>query len=393
MNTNHSKSPQNLSDPHYIMWGNSHYFDYQGSCDQIVFENDRLQMQLRSTKKGSSWSAPTQIVLIWVPTYEVIFHFDVTASNHGDGLFKNNVDNFASMISYELSNEKFNDGLKLTYPIHNFRFDGPNGDDSYIRVIYNSIWGDGILSIDMKGNSPLFSGSKGILGSFDNPGVMILRNGTTYQGDRIYTGNRRGSYPDIGLDVIKSWQVSLGQSKLNNPSSFCEVKGSNAPWPSRNRERILQDDECAFTCDDILHPLRRQFCEADVELSGSNEWACQPSYLAPIFDANDPYAVSCPGGNCTVVSNPPPPAPAPTTTKTKSSKKNNKGSKAPTTKASTKAPKATTKAPKEATKAPTVGSPPTGELVTSSSSFINKAVSSLARRLCGLMMIMMTIIM
>jgi len=296
-----------FSDPHYLMWGGLAYYDFQGRCDNIAVDNDVLQLQYRTSNINSNWSGITQMALKWKQTNEIVFSLDVAAISDSSphGFVLNNANSlFEGVISYRVEAViTGNNGGKYMY----FTFLESSDDEkqkAFIRVEarLDNMTGLYAYDVQIRANDSIFKGSNGVLGSYDNIGIMQLRDGTQIDATSM-------SEEEI-LTVVKSWQLTPEESLFDDISDLCgyaspTVSPSDAPISSSPSTINIPEIsggfvQCPYTCEDIKHPTMKYFCEIDVELTGSKEWACSSTYLNPVFDINDRNAAVCPEGNCRV---------------------------------------------------------------------------------------------
>jgi len=279
-------------DPNYKMWNNE-YFSFQGNCDQILIDNNYLQLQVR-TRPSDNFSLISQVALKLKNPDRTIFRF-----NRGNKPVITRYD--APEFEYETKNEEFfyaqNRGIyRSPFPTHTFTFN--EGErDQYIKV--TETWHGG-FGVNVQGHKDLFGGSKGMCGNW-NAGGMTKRG----KNDGVITVTTT-----TAINAVRSWQVRVEQSSLDEPSTYCEdftehCNDESFPDASFNCYdeglRMLQDNqenstvtpmsdlECGdLSCAAITDPTMRGFCQSDVRVSGDPRWACQIDYLISDVVIPDP---------------------------------------------------------------------------------------------------------
>jgi len=270
------------------MW-NGQQFNFQGSCDHILIDNDYLQLQAR-TRPYEWYSRVTQVALKLKNPDRIVFQF---------ARGKDPIVNSESKIEYEKTFEEwFNDqGQRYRSPhsTHVFTFK-EGGYDQFIKV---TGYHHGGFCVTIMGHNNLFAGSEGMCGNWNN-GIMTKR----YEDDAFTITS------DTSYNSVQSWKVKDGESILIDPSSYCERYtgqcGDNT-FPDTtfdcydpSTRRLLNnqegstitpvsDLECSdLTCADITDQTMRAFCEEDVHLSGDPTSACQIDYLNSDMVTPDP---------------------------------------------------------------------------------------------------------
>lgn len=276
-------------DPHYATWDNSK-FDFQGSCDQIAVTNDFLEVQIRTRARGT-FSIITQAV-IWFKKTNQIFHL-----SSDTGVVTNDISTDPSAeLEYNYSDGRF----------HYINFNHVPADvDSYIRLYDRSSYG---IDLSIRGYGEYFCGSKGMMGNWDEGGVLFP-NGTKFDTTGGLAGTRSRSFP-----LAKEWSIPLSTNRLTNPTDACEATascGPDKPFPCnavRRRDRELGralESNCTTTdCTFIENAILREACEEDLILSdGDTSWTCHPAYTDPMLEDSDPCDFldgDCPSASPTV---------------------------------------------------------------------------------------------
>ena len=213
-----------MIDPHYVMWGGATYYDFQGECDNIAVDNDILQLQYCTRYIGSDWSGITQIALKWKQTSSMVFSLDATTISDSSptGIIVNNVNNFfQGVISYrEEIPPNSKDGAYMY-----FTFIETSDDEeqkAFIRVQARvDEVGTYSYDVQIKAHDSIFKGSNGILGSYDNTGIMQLRNGSQIDATSL-------SDEEI-MASVQSWELGPSENLLNGPSSICGYRSPTVP--------------------------------------------------------------------------------------------------------------------------------------------------------------------
>jgi len=259
-----------VPDPHFYAWDNS-YYDFQGGCDMIAIDNDKLQLQIR-TRPRNSWSTITEVGLLMKVSGQK-FRYSV-----GDTSAESDIDETTSNVRVDVLSPT---SYTITFL---------NALDSFIRI--NNYGGN--INLQVQGMGTIFSGSEGMLGSWDYGGVRF-RNGMQFDTRGGWSGTRERSHA-LALD----WKVpSATASLLKVHSDVCVDQrvcgiGTFDCGDIRRLSEALPD--CDATCDDTLDldptGITKSACEEDILITGENSFTCQPAYQLPIVIEADPESFS-----------------------------------------------------------------------------------------------------
>jgi len=262
-------------DPHFNIFDEPIWYDFQGGCDMIAIDNPVLQVQIRTRPRGT-YSTITQVAVEIKATGEVLKMkvdgtVDNTIGNSGVGLATYSA--FGEFHTIALGNE---------------------AEKSYIRI-YQRSYG---ITMVANGCTFYFAGSEGMCGSWDDGGVN-LSDGTPIDlsGDQGDDDKKARAFA-----LAQSWMIDPAESHLWDPSTICDPTANCGPtgggegvFPCnavRNR-RLQVNPGCTLTCADINIEQYREQCELDVLSTGDPSWACADAYIntptnwCELFDKSD----------------------------------------------------------------------------------------------------------
>jgi len=241
-------------DPHFRTWAGEAY-DFHGICDLTLLTNpyfmDGLGMDINiRTKKMQQWSyISTAVLRIEDDTFEVAGHQDGNTYwlNGKEGPSDGLLEELMTIAGYPITFSSVHSHQR-EYVIH----------ISEVEKIKFSTWKD-FVRVDFEDASKKnFHGSMGLMGSFDQKGVKLGRDGVT-----VFT-----DVDKFGMD----WQVPSAEASFFHAAdgpqypTLCELP-SKTTLRRRLAESAITEAEAELACSPVRKE-ERSMCVFDVMATG-----------------------------------------------------------------------------------------------------------------------------
>merc|ERR1711865_367633 len=165
-----------------------------------------------------------------------------------------------------------------------------SGVPSFIKI---TEWGNGLI-LQVVGHGTIFSNSEGMCGSWDLGGVR-MRSITSQPGTVYSTAGGWAATALTSFPLAQSWMIppppanQLLIPALDNGNPICDASkfcgtGSGFAFPCNAVRKLEAEEECKKNCNTIEDEAFADACKLDIKNTGSNSWACQPSYLEPVLE-------------------------------------------------------------------------------------------------------------
>lgn len=245
-------------DPHFRTFDGTD-FDYQSSCDLILIDNPRLNLLLHIRTKEVGFYSTIDKAALRIGTDLLEVRADRTFSFNGSP--GNHATPPDAVGGYPLDLSSTSDE---TGDVHEFKIMFPEKQFIQIQNWYNG------MNVEASVLASHFSGSKGMLGTLGNPG-LIGRNGIT-----TFDPSTEGD------EFAFEWQVNgvRGDALLFSDAVRNPLRCPRSP-NGRDCNGIECDDLAVFECFGIADDGDRANCEFDIRTTGDVTWAQNPAYIGP----------------------------------------------------------------------------------------------------------------
>ena len=251
--------PSASGDPHFKTWAGELY-DFHGVCDLSLLRNPQfmnglgMDIDVRSKKMKQFSHISTAAIRIGSETFEVAGH------KAGDTYWLNGIEGGSGGVLREGSSIA---GYSITFrQVHSHQREYSIHISDREQIVFG-VWKD-FVRVDIKGASGHnFQGSLGLMGSFDQNGVKVGRDGVTV-------------YHDVNKFGME-WQVLSSEAKLFHEAvgpqhpAVCEVPTTNS-LRRRLVEATIGLSEAELACAHVS-AKERSLCTFDVMATGEKNVA------------------------------------------------------------------------------------------------------------------------